>query len=351
MSTCSTKILTWYDEHKRSLPWRDEVSVYRSIVSEFMLQQTRVETVKPYFARFMDRFPSLEVLADAPIEEVLQHWKGLGYYSRAHNLHKSAKILVEMEEFPNTVEGLRILPGVGEYLAGAIASIALGMDVAAVDGNHHRIFSRLFCDSGTRKKMWVHARSMIPKGRAGDFNQALMDIGSKICRPKNPHCTICPIPDHCQAFQTQTIEKFPPKKKKRVIPEKNIYSALIRNKRGEVLVVQRPDKGLYRGLFELPSFFTDTQKDFKDSFFSEFTVQLDVKDNLGTVDHRLTHMLLHNHLYICTIQEIPSTMLTYTSLRWIQTMDDAPLSTLAQKVFALSNKEQQLSLFIDNSDQ
>lgn len=345
MNICSAKILAWYDTNKRSLPWRDEVSVYRTLVSEFMLQQTRVETVKPYFARFLTSFPTLESLAKAPIEEVLQHWKGLGYYSRAHNLHTSAKMLTEMDSFPKTLIELRTLPGVGEYLAGAIASIALGMDVAAVDGNHHRVFSRLFCESGSRKKIWEHARGMIPKGRAGDFNQALMDIGSGICRAKNPHCSHCPMTEHCQAYQTQTIEQYPPKKKKRVIPERTIYSGLIIDKNGAFLVVQRPDKGLYRGLFEFPSFFTESKTGFTESFQNEFSIPISIKTSMGSVDHRLTHMLLHNHLYLCAIEEEPTVLACYASLRWISSPDEAPLSTLAQKVWALSSQKQQLSLF------
>lgn len=350
MKDCSTAVLNWYDANKRSLPWRDEVSLYRTLVSEFMLQQTRVETVKPYFARFIERFPSIQDLADAPVEDVLQYWKGLGYYSRAHNLHKSANLLVAMQTIPQSVEELRALPGVGEYLAGAIASIALGMDEAAVDGNHHRIFSRLFCDSGTRKEIWKHARGMLPKGRAGDFNQALMDIGSRICRAKNPLCGDCPISTHCQAYQTQTIDKYPPKKKKKQIPINHIYSALIKNHSDEILVVQRPDKGLYRGLFELPSFFVKSSSDFQDSFQEEFSLSVEVHESFGSVEHRLTHMQLVNHLHRCTITDEPTALRTYLSFRWISSIDDAPLSSLAQKVYSLSQQDQQLSLF-PNSDQ
>ena len=345
MKECSELVLQWYDSNKRSLPWRDHVSLYRTLVSEFMLQQTRVETVKPYFARFMNRFPTIGDLATAKVEDVLQFWKGLGYYSRAHNLHKSAKILVAMNHTPKDVEELRQLPGVGEYLAGAIASIALGYPEAAVDGNHHRIFSRLFCDSGTRKKIWKHARTMLPKERAGDFNQALMDIGSKICRSKNPLCCDCPITKHCQAFQTQTIDLYPPKKKKKVIPTNKVYSALIQNEAGQYLVVQRPNKGLYRGLYECPSFFVQSIEEFQKSFLEEFSLSLEVHDSLGFTEHRLTHMHLINHLYRCTItKKIPAPK-TYLSVRWITNVDEAPLSTLAQKVFSLSQKEQQLSLF------
>ena len=349
MEDCSKDVLDWYDANKRTLPWRDEVSLYRTLVSEFMLQQTRVETVKPYFARFMKRFPTLNDLANAPTEDVLQLWKGLGYYSRAHNLHKSANILINLDKTPENVDELRQLPGVGEYLAGAIASIALDMDEAAVDGNHHRIFSRLFCDSGSRKEMWKHARKMLPHGRAGDFNQALMDIGSKICRAKNPLCCDCPITKHCQAYQTQTIDNYPPKKKKKIIPTKHVYSAFIKNDSGQVLVVQRPNSGLYRGLFELPSFFVNSSSNFQSAFHDEFALLLEVHESFGYVEHRLTHMHLVNHLYSCSINTDIDSLKTYLSFRWILGMDEVPLSTLAQKVYSLSQQDQQLSLFPNDS--
>ena len=167
-------VLAWYDVHKRSLPWRDTVTPYRSWISEVMLQQTRVETVKPYFARFMKKFPSVQDLAAGSEQEVLELWAGLGYYSRARSLHKAAKQIVALGAFPSSRVEIQKLPGVGEYISGAIASIAFGLDHPAVDGNHHRVLSRLFRDSGNRKAMWSLAEKVLPKGRAGDFNQALM---------------------------------------------------------------------------------------------------------------------------------------------------------------------------------
>jgi A/G-specific adenine glycosylase len=345
MNDLAQNVLDWYDKNKRSLPWRDDVSPYRTLVSEFMLQQTRVETVKPYFTAFMKRFPTILSLAESPVEDVLQYWKGLGYYSRAHNLHKSAKLLSQKNGFPETITELRALPGVGEYLAGAIASIALGKDEAAVDGNHHRIFSRLFCNGGKRKEMWSHARTLLPAGRAGDFNQALMDIGSGICRSKNPKCTECPIVKHCLAFDTKTIGSYPPPKKKKVIPTHRVLSVFVRNKEGAYLVVQRPDTGLYRGLFEFPSFFISTKEELQKSFLDEFSVSLTVGGSLGSISHRLTHMLLDNELFSCTVAQVPLQTNRYVSIRWIQHIEDAPLSTLAQKLFVLPSQNIQIPLF------
>ena len=345
MHSITEKVLAWYQDNKRSLPWRDTVHPYRSLVSEFMLQQTRVETVKPYFAAFLSSFPTIEDLAAAPIEDVLQHWKGLGYYSRAHNLHKAAQIIAQRESFPSTVAELRTLPGVGEYIAGAIASIAFGQDEPAVDGNHHRVFSRLFCDSRDRKFMWEHARELLPTGLAGDYNQALMDLANALCKPKEPLCTECPLSTDCLAFQNNSIRQFPPPKQKKEVPQKTVHSLWILNSQGQFLVAQRPDTGLYKGLFELPSFFMEEDATVSTFFLDEFGVSITLGASLGTVSHRLTHMLITNELFAATIEELPTTSNTYTSFRWIAKPDDAPLSSLAQKVCALPHQEHQLPLF------
>lgn len=345
MHEIAKKVLNWYDKHKRSLPWRDIVEPYRSLVSECMLQQTRVETVKPYFEAFVSTFPTIESLAVAPIEDVLQHWKGLGYYSRAHNLHKAAQIISQQGGFPNTASDLRKLPGVGEYIAGAIASIAFGLDEPAVDGNHHRVFSRLFCDDRERKFMWEHGRFLLPKGQAGDFNQALMDLANALCKPKDPLCSQCPLSQDCLAFQHNTIADFPPSKKKRDVPIRKVQSLWIQNEEGCILVAQRPKTGLYRGLFELPSFFIDDDASLEALFYSEFGVSVILAEQLGTVTHRLSHMLLSNQLIIGTLEKAPSTTNSYISFRWISQAEDAPLSSLAQKLFSLPTSEKQLSLF------
>ena len=177
-------LLEWYDKHKRSLPWRDVRTPYGTLVSEVMLQQTRVDTVIPYYNAFLEKFPTVESLASAQQDDVLAMWSGLGYYSRARNLHKAAKQIVEKGVFPNTLEGIRTLSGVGEYIAGAVASMAFDLDVGAVDGNLHRVLSRIHCDGGDRKRMWTVIEPLLPTGRCGDFNQALMDLGSSICKKK-----------------------------------------------------------------------------------------------------------------------------------------------------------------------
>ena len=206
-------LLEWYDEHKRSLPWRDVRTPYGTLVSEVMLQQTRVDTVIPYYDAFMQKFPTVEDLARAQQDEVLAMWSGLGYYSRARNLHKAAQQIVNLGTFPNTLVGIRALPGVGEYIAGAVASMAFDLNVGVIDGNLHRVLSRIYCDGGDRKRMWTVIEPLLPDGRCGDFNQALMDLGSSKCK-KTPDCEGCPIQSHCKAYAQERTGEFPTAKEK-----------------------------------------------------------------------------------------------------------------------------------------
>ena len=196
-----------------------------------MLQQTRVETVKPYFARWMERFPDVEALASAPEDEVLSMWSGLGYYSRARNLHRAAAMVVEQGGFPRDLAGVRALPGVGEYIAGAIASIALGLDEPAVDGNLERVLSRLHAHPGGRRAITVIARDLLPPGRSGDFNQALMDIGSGICIPRAPRCPDCPLRRHCAGHAAGTPTAFPVRKPRKKAPERGAVGLVFRRGR------------------------------------------------------------------------------------------------------------------------
>jgi A/G-specific adenine glycosylase len=220
--TAQAKLLAWYAKNKRILPWRmSGLSPYAVWVSEIMLQQTRVETVIPYYEKWLKLFPTVEVLANVSEQDVLNAWEGLGYYSRARNFHKAAKIVVAQygSELPHNLDELRTLPGVGRYTVGALASIIFGMDEPALDGNLKRVYARLFdvdlpVDSTDGEKLlWQIAHDNVPKGQAADFNQALMDLGAMVCLPKNPRCLICPVMKECKARQhgTQTIR--PVKKK------------------------------------------------------------------------------------------------------------------------------------------
>ncbi len=254
----ATPLLSWYDQNKRSLPWRDRVCAYGVWISEIMLQQTRVEAVKPYFLRFMEKLPGVQALADIQEDALLKLWEGLGYYSRARNLQKAAKMIQKDfgGQFPETYETLLKLPGIGSYTAGAIASIAYGEMVPAVDGNVLRVMSRLVANeedilNGKIKKEWEEALlPVLPKKRAGEFNQALMDLGALICIPgKVPRCELCPMEALCIAKKRGIEGELPKKspKKKRVIEEKTV---LIIRDENRILMKKRPDKGLLAGLYE-----------------------------------------------------------------------------------------------------
>ncbi|TES93094.1 MAG: A/G-specific adenine glycosylase, partial [Anaerolineales bacterium] len=202
------KLLDWYDINKRDLPWRDDPIPYAVWVAEVMAQQTRLETVTPYFERWMARFPTIADLALASQQDALTLWEGLGYYSRARNLHKAAQVVIEEHggELPGNVKALQSLPGIGRYTAGAIASLVFGLDEPVVDGNVKRVMARVFMvdemvdvPAGERK-IWALAAEHLPLGKAADYNQALMDLGAMVCLPNNPDCERCPLREDCQAY-------------------------------------------------------------------------------------------------------------------------------------------------------
>ena len=249
----ATDLLSWYDANARTLPWRGETDPYRIWLSEIMLQQTQTQTVKGYYARFLDRFPDVFALADAPEEEVLKLWEGLGYYSRARNLHAAAKAVAAMGgAFPGDAAGLRQLPGIGPYAANAIASIAYGEPVPALDGNQARVLSRVLAwemELRTPFDLLEPALKLIPKERPGDYNQALMDLGASICVPKSPRCGDCPVRAHCVACAEEAVEDFPRKSAPVPKVEQEWTIALALTRDGKLLVHRRP-KGLLGGLYE-----------------------------------------------------------------------------------------------------
>src|ERR1051325_2157065 len=260
MNRLSSKLLTWYHKNKRTLPWRGHPSAYAVWVSEIMLQQTRVETVIPYFEKWMRLFPDVRALAIASERDVLNAWEGLGYYSRARNLHKAAKIVASEYngQMPRDLKELRRLPGIGRYTLGAIASIAFHMDVSALDGNIKRVYSRIFdldepVDSPRGEKiLWDLAEANLPKGHAGDYNQALMDLGATICVPRNPRCLICPVMNLCKARQNGTQDQRPVLKPKKEVPHYTQAAGVI-IERKKVLLALRPSQGLLGGMWEFPN--------------------------------------------------------------------------------------------------
>ena len=242
------------------MPWRDNPDPYAVWISEIMLQQTRVDTVIPYFEKWMKLFPDVKVLAKSSEQDVLNTWEGLGYYSRARNLHKAAKVVVEKfnGELPRNLDDLRNLPGIGRYTVGSIASIAFKMDEPTLDGNLRRVFSRLydvteFADSPAGERiLWEYAAQNLPKGKAGDYNQALMDLGATLCLPKNPICLPCPLMAMCKAHENGTQQLRPVLKPKKKTPH-YVHAAGVIIYRGRALLAQRPPDGLLARMWEFPN--------------------------------------------------------------------------------------------------
>jgi len=249
-------VLAHYDRAARDLPWREDTDPYRVLVSEFMLQQTRVETVVGYYDPWLRRFPTVDVLADADEDDVLKAWEGLGYYRRARNLHKAARVVRERHggKIPHTSAELRSLPGVGEYTAGAVASIAFGEAVAAVDGNVRRVFARIF-DVAAPRQSWLRDRAteLVDRDRPGDWNQALMELGATVCLPRSPKCPECPITEWCAARHAGTQADRPAPPKRRTIPSAEIGLAVF-HRQGTVLLERRPEAGILAGMWAFPEF-------------------------------------------------------------------------------------------------
>ena len=342
MSRLSTRLLNWYRANKRTLPWRGSPDPYTVWVSEIMLQQTRVETVIPYFEKWMRLFPSIHALASASEHEVLNAWEGLGYYSRARNLHKAAKIAAEEYNgrLPRDLDALRKLPGIGRYTLGAIASIAFGMDVPALDGNIKRVYSRVFdisepVDSTVGEKiLWQLAEVHLPRGKAGDYNQALMDLGATICLPKNPRCLICPLMKICKARINGTQNQRPVMKPKKVVPE-YIHAAGVIIKRAHVLLAQRPSQGLLAGMWEFPNGRVngDPAGGLAKALKAGYNLNLRTKRNkkvLTTVQHAYTHFKVTVHAFQCELQSMPEN----GSLKWVslKELDDYPMGKIDRQI-------------------
>jgi A/G-specific adenine glycosylase len=258
----SRLVLDWYDKFgRKSLPWQQEKSLYKVWLSEVMLQQTQVATVIPYFVRFMARFPTVTSLANAPLDEVLHLWTGLGYYARARNLHKAAQQVAQRHGgvFPQNFDDVAALPGVGRSTAGAILSLALGQHYPILDGNVKRVLARCYAVSGwpgkkeVEKRLWQISADVTPAAGVAQFNQAMMDLGAMVCTRTRPKCELCPLKSGCEACASASWASYPGKKPKQTLPERTGYFLLMQHD-GEVFLAQRPPSGLWGGLFCFPQF-------------------------------------------------------------------------------------------------
>jgi len=296
-------LLSWYDQHKRDLPWRHTRDPYAIWISEAMLQQTRVETVIPYWNRFLEAFPSVQALAAADIDDVYAVWTGLGYYSRARNLKHAAETIVAEHggALPDTAEELETLKGIGRYTAGAVASIAFEREAPLVDGNVIRVFARLLGireDSAAKAvvdRLWDEAATLVVGERPGDLNQALMELGATLCTPRNPSCLICPVREACDAAAVGDAESLPVKKKKTKQTKMRAVAAWL-ERDGKILVVRRPEEGLMAGLWELPGGELEAKDEAKECVAEvvQAAVGLEILDakGIGAIEHLFTHRKL-----------------------------------------------------------
>lgn len=261
MNDFARRLLAWYDRHGRhDLPWQQQPTPYRVWVSEVMLQQTQVVTVIPYFERFMASFPNVKKLADASLDEVLAHWSGLGYYSRAHNMHKAAQIIRDQYsgKFPQQFDAVVELPGIGRSTAGAILSLACDQHLPILDGNVKRVLSRFHAVEGwpgqreVEQQLWQLAKAATPKKRTAAYTQAIMDLGATLCTRTKPRCEACPVSVDCLAHAQGRTADFPGKKPRKALPVREVIMSVVINARGEVLLQKRPPVGIWGGLWSLP---------------------------------------------------------------------------------------------------
>lgn len=322
-------LLDWFAREGRDLPWRRTRDPYRIWVAEVMLVQTQVSTVIPYYERFLAQFPSVAALAAAPLDDVLKAWEGLGYYARARQLHRAAQEVVARHggRVPTDPKALRALPGVGEYMAGALLSIAFGCDEPALDGNVRRVLSRLYhvtgdpAASATLAELGRLARSMVPHGAAGAFNQALMDLGATVCTPRRPRCDACPLAAYCRARALDAQEAVPARRRRPPTPHYEVCAAVIRRD-GRVLIAQRPADGLLGGLWEFPGGKQKPGETLRECLAreirEELAVDIAVDEEIVTVPHAYTHFRITLHAFHCCLVAGEPQAIACADWRWVR---------------------------------
>lgn len=333
-------LLAFYDASARALPWRETRDPYAVWISEVMSQQTRVETVIPYYERWLERFPSVDALADADGDDVLKAWEGLGYYSRARNLHAAARVVRERHggTLPDSCAGLRTLPGVGEYTAGAVASIAFGARCAAVDGNVRRVLARLLDHPAPPTPLLNEvADALVPADRPGDFNQALMELGATICTPRTPRCARCPVAAHCAARAAGTQQDRPLPKVRKAVPTYDIATAVVRAPDGRLLITRRPPHGLLAGMWCFPGDGPVTNSDRASVALHvarSFTTVAAAPRPLGVIEHVFSH---RRERYHCYAFDAAAAGLSASDAAWIGASDTTrPLPRGQQRIRALA---------------
>jgi A/G-specific adenine glycosylase len=347
------QLLDWYREHQRDLPWRHTHDAYRIIVAEFMLHQTRVSTVLPYYERFLQLFPDWAALARATLDDVLKAWEGLGYYARARHLHQLAQqVWTEYQgQLPESAERLRALPGIGEYTVGAVLSMAFGQDRPAIDGNVRRVLCRMFqiTDDPTgpagREQLQKMATALLPGGLAGTFNQALMDLGATVCTPRRPACLlgtpyplsgVCPWSASCRARQLGIQESLPVKRQRKPLPHYDIAAGVIW--RGQqMLIAQRPPRGLLGGLWEFPGGKREPGESLEECLRREIQEELGIAVEVGallaSVEHAYTHFRITLHTFHCWYRSGEPHCAACIAWRWVT------VAELDQYAFPAANRK------------
>jgi A/G-specific adenine glycosylase len=327
------QLLAWYRRSHRDLPWRHDQDPYRVWVSEVMLQQTQVATVIPYYERFLARFPDLDALARAPLDDVLKLWEGLGYYARARNLHRAARELIANHdgEIPADARAFEALPGVGSYMTAAVQSIAFGAPLAVVDGNVKRVMARLFAISDSvdtpagAREVQRRAQALLDVREPGTFNQAMMELGALVCRPVNPMCAECPVAQACLARASGDPDAFPVRSPRRAVPRQRIAVGIV-SRGAHVLITRRAEKGLLGGLWEFPGGKVRRGETpeiaCRRELEEEVGLRVDVRERITGVRHAYTHLIVDIDVFHCTSREGDVILDGPTDYRWI-TLDEA----------------------------
>lgn len=323
------RLIAWYHQNKRSMPWRDCGNPYFIWISEIMLQQTRVQQATPYFLHFTKTFPDVKTLAEADRQDVLKAWEGLGYYSRARNLHEAARQIMQRHEgiFPQQYDEIRALKGIGPYTAAAVSSIAFNLPHAVMDGNVIRVLSRYFgigddvSRPGTQKQIQTLADQLLGQHPPSDFNQGMMELGATVCTPKKPACLHCPLQQDCMAAATARTEQLPYKAPKKKVPHHQIVVGICRREDGKLLIALRPDDKMLGGLWEFPGGKVEKGEDRKQALKRELReelgVEVQVNSRLTELKHAYSHFKITMNAYLCRITTGMPAPKESKELRWI----------------------------------
>jgi A/G-specific adenine glycosylase len=341
-------LLDWYHAHRREMPWRGHPEPYAVWISEIMLQQTRVETVRGYFARFLARFPDVHTLADAPSQDVLKLWEGLGYYSRARHLQQSARMIVAAHagRLPRLAAELARLPGIGPYTSAAIASICFGEPVPVVDGNVARVFARFlgwtddFSQPRSRARLAGWLRPFIrDAASAGDFNQALMELGALVCTPRRPACQTCPLRRGCVARHEERQAELPVRSPRQATPLRHTVGVIVRDARNRLLLIRRPEKGLLAGLWELPGGPVTGVPDpalTAENVHSQTGVRLAGVRLAGVLNHTFSHFRQRLHLFTADRSRGSPRARLHGSAAWCRDPSAQPLTTACRRALLMA---------------